>query len=251
VCIISKAIVSLLDKSLTYVLDVNVQDKNDLSPLHVASFYGWVEMARVLIDHGATAHSEDNLGRTPLHLVAKGTGCDIGHDGVGVAVLLLEHGADGNAPDKHQTTPLHLASYCGNVGIVRVLLDRGANASVKNDHDLTPLHMVSLGAHFSQNDGVDVALLLLEHGVDVDAQDNDHATPSDLALRQGRGEIASFLLQYGDNTTRRIDQHPTPGIEDWHITDYSLGAAVSRSSVSKSRLPPWLGLCLPQHRVIF
>src|ERR1700761_4473903 len=106
-------------------------------------------MVRELLDHSATVHSEDSLGRTPLHLVAKGAIRDIGHDGVAVAKLLLENGADSNAKDKHQNTPLHLASCFGNVEIVRVLLDHDANSSAENAQGYTALHMVSRSAYSS------------------------------------------------------------------------------------------------------
>ena len=221
-----------------YLPDTNVQAENYLTPLHLASFYGWVEMVQVLLDHGATVHSEDNLGRIPLHLVAKGTNRDIGHgDGVGVAKLLLEYGADSNAQDKDQKTPLHLALHYGNIEIVRVLLDHGANASAKDARGLTALHMVSYDTYLSQ-DRVGVAQLLLEHGANVNAEDHDHATPSDFALHHRRPEIASLLLQYGDNEDTNIDQCPTPELENCDCMDYSLGAAVSRPPVSKNSCLP-------------
>jgi ankyrin repeat protein len=185
-----------------------VQNKNHLTPLHLASFYGWVELVRILLERGATTHSEDNLGRTPLHLVAKGNS-DIGHDGVGVAQLLLEHGADINSQDKQNTTPLHLSSYRGKVEIARVLLDRGANASAKDATGRTPLHMVSRSAYSFREDGAGIAKLLLEHGVDINAQDSSGATPLDFALHHGRLDIASLLLHYGairvTTRTRRPD----------------------------------------------
>ena len=222
-------------QSVAHIPDVNVQDENDLTPLHLASFYGWVEMVRALLDHGANVHSEDRLDRTPLHLVAKGTGRDIGHgdsDDIGVAKVLLEHGADSNAQDKHQNTPLHLALYYGNVEIVRVLLDHGANASAKDARGLTALHMVSSDTYLQ--DGVGVAQLLLEHGADVNAEDHDHAIPSDFALRHRRPEIASFLLHH--RTGRWIG--PSPGLENWHCTDCSFGVVVPGPLVSKCSCLP-------------
>jgi ankyrin repeat protein len=216
-----------------YVPDANVQDENDLTPLHLASFYGWVEMVQVLLDCGATAHSEDKLGRTPLHLVAKGTSRDTGHNGVGVVELLLEHGADSNAQDKRQKTPLHLASYYGNVEIVRVLLGRGAIAGAKDALGLTALHMVSCHTDFEFS-GFSVAQLLLEHGADINAEDHDHATPSDFALRHRRPEMASFLLPYGGNDDTKIIQSPTPELDNCDFPNFSLGAVVSTPPVSKS-----------------
>jgi ankyrin repeat protein len=167
-----------------------VHNENDLTPLHFASFYGRVEMVRLLLERGATADSEDSLGRTPLHLVAK-CSSDIGDNGVDVVHLLLEHGANINAQDKVNTTPLHLASYCGKVEIARVLLDSGANTNAKTALGLTPLD-VSRG------------------GADLNAKDSIRATPSDFILACRRLEIASLLQHHGDESDPKINQGPTP-----------------------------------------
>ena len=47
--------------------------KDHPTPLYLTSLYKRLEIARVLLDHGATANSEDHLGRSPLHLLANGT----------------------------------------------------------------------------------------------------------------------------------------------------------------------------------
>ncbi|KAH8993443.1 ankyrin repeat-containing domain protein [Lactarius akahatsu] len=176
--------------------DVNATDEDSTTPLHLASCYGRVEIARVLLDGGATINSKGNQGRTPLHVVAGGYySKDIG--GVPVAQLLLGRGADINMPDDDNQTPLHLASslasYFGRVEMVLVLLNAGANASAQNAKGQTPLHLVSLCPHYSRGDAVGVAQLLLERGADVNAQDKNHATPSDLASYHGRTEITSLL----------------------------------------------------------
>ena len=77
-------------------------------------------MVRVLLDRGATASSEDKLGRTPLHMVS--TGASVSQeDGVYIARLLLEYGADVNAQDKNQETPLDLASRHEKLEIASLL----------------------------------------------------------------------------------------------------------------------------------
>jgi ankyrin repeat protein len=85
--------------------DAHAKDKDDATPLHIASYARRFEIARVLLDGGAVSDSVGNQGRTPLHLVA---GCGYLHskeDGIRIAQLLLERGADVNALD--ETTSLH------------------------------------------------------------------------------------------------------------------------------------------------
>jgi len=183
--------------------DVNASDEDNRTPLHLASYYGKAEIVRVLLDSHATTSSKGNQGWTPLHEVAQSEHYYSRNNGdVLVAQLLLERGADVNVPDDDNRTPLHLASYFGRVEMVLVLLNAGANASAKNAQGQTPLHLVSqhpFSIYFSRDHGVGVAQLLLKHGADVNAQDNNHATP----------KIASLLLHYGDKADAKIDQRLT------------------------------------------
>jgi ankyrin repeat protein len=154
-------------------------------------------------------------------------------------------------PNDDNQVPLHLASYFGKVDVVSVLLSAGANASAKNAQGQTPLHLASQcpyqGPDCSQCNGVGVAKLLLEHGTDVDVQDQNHATPLDLASHYGRTEIASLLLHHRDKANTKIDQRATlhqPGLDCVQSQDEncppntsSLGANVSGTQVRGHRRP--------------
>ena len=45
---------------------VNARDGDDLTPLHIASWYGNLEMVKLLIESGADIRASSNDGRTPL-----------------------------------------------------------------------------------------------------------------------------------------------------------------------------------------
>ena len=136
-----------------------------VSPLHLAAYCRRAEIAGALLDHGAIADLEDDRGRTPTHCIYWSN--NFGYEGVDIAQLLLEHGTKISAQDKHNITPLHLAFYCRQIEIAKVLLGRGANFSAKDALGQTPLQMVSRSAYISQERGIRIAKLLLEHGADL------------------------------------------------------------------------------------
>src|SRR6266702_3108843 len=136
-------------------VDVNGRDKDQATPLHLASYYGHVDAAEVLLDHGAQANAEDIRGQTPLHQVVLGN-----HDyqsftinswyqkshprrAVRLAQQLLERGVDVNAQNKDHETPLHLASRLRLLEMARILLKHGADVNVKNSEGKSPLQLAS------------------------------------------------------------------------------------------------------------
>jgi hypothetical protein len=81
--------------------DVNVQNKQQRTPLHLASYFGKLEIARLLLDRGAKLDAADEFGQTPLHDVSRGEYISE-EAGVSVARLLLERGEDVNVKNKQQ-----------------------------------------------------------------------------------------------------------------------------------------------------
>jgi ankyrin repeat protein len=169
----------------------------------------YIPRPQLLLDHGANADTVNNMGENALHVVSRGV-FDSQEQGVGIARLLLQRGLDVHAKDNDNDTPLHSAALNGTLEIARVLLDHGANANVKNKQGRTPLHQVARGKYDSQEHGVAVALLLLERGANVQAQDKDSNTASQLAAVSGRLEIEKVLLNHGVNTAMENEPGETP-----------------------------------------
>ena len=189
-------------------MDPNVQQKDWETPLHFACFQGKPEIARLLLDHGAQVNAKNYQGEIPLHLVSRGE-YDSPDEGVRVAKLLLEHGTDMNARDEFGWTPLHSASYNGRHEISQFLLLRGAKVKLENCLGETALHLVREGRYGIQ-DGVRVAQLLLDAGLDVNIRDKRICAPLHVACYYGRLKIAQVLLDRGAMTMAVDDQGKTP-----------------------------------------
>ena len=161
--------------------DVNARRDDLCTPLHLAVNNGELSVARLLLERHAEVNSQNDAGRAPLHLLSASASSRDKDDGSDIAKLLLERGANVNEKDKDNATPLHLASYNKRLKIIRVLLEHGAIADAEKDQGETPLRLAFLKeGHDAQEDGVTVALLLLEQGAQVYARDKYHISTSDL-----------------------------------------------------------------------
>ncbi len=112
------------------------------TPLHLAAFFGWAELANVLIERGAKvdSRSTNSMKNTPLHAAAAG-----GH--VLLVDLLLKRGAKPNATQEGGWTALHAAAQSGNRAMAETLIANGADVNQRADNNQSPLDMALLKGH--------------------------------------------------------------------------------------------------------
>ena len=110
-----------------------------------------MDVARLLLEHGADVNARNKDSVTPLHIAA-------GEGHVDVARLLLEHGAYVNARSEYGLTPLYYAAVNGRLDVARLLLERGADAGARDDKGRTPLDRAREKGH------VEVARVIEEYG---------------------------------------------------------------------------------------
>lgn len=90
-----------------------------------------------------------------------------------------------------QSTPLHWAIQEENVDLARLLVEHGVDVTAKDYDNLTPLNLaVQVGS-------VDLRSLLVENGANVKAKDKDRSTPLHLAVQEGREGLARLLRVAG------------------------------------------------------
>jgi ankyrin repeat protein len=189
-------------------VDVNARSKNQCTAFLSAASSGRLEIAQILLDHGADLNAENEWGETALHIVSRGI-YDSQEQGVGTARLLLERGVDVNTRQKDGWTSLHCAAFIGRVELTQLLLEHGANASIETKGCETALHIVSRGKYNSQEQGVGTARLLLERGVDVNARQKDSCTSLHWAAFKGRLELTQVLLEHGASASIATNEGET------------------------------------------
>jgi ankyrin repeat protein len=113
----------------------NAFSPDGFTPLGLAVFFGHRETVETLLAAGAEVNtpSRESMKVTPLHSAAAARQVEI-------ARVLIAHGANVNATQAESGfTPLHEAALNGNLEFARLLLDHGADVNAKMKDGKTPL----------------------------------------------------------------------------------------------------------------
>jgi uncharacterized protein len=107
----------------------NAWAEDGFQPLGLASFFGHLEAARLLVERGAEMNSasRNDMKVMPLHSAAATGDPEARY---ALAKLLLERGADPNARQQDGFTPLMAAEAHGDDGLRRLLIQHGARAEL-------------------------------------------------------------------------------------------------------------------------
>ena len=162
------------------------------SELCSASREGDVEKVRSLLAQGCSVHesSEDLVDheRDAFLLAALNGRLD-------VLKLLLEHNCDVSKRDRDGRTALHLICRDPEIkpkpvieSLVILLLDHGVPLEAKNRCRATAL---SASAY---NGKISIAECLLDHGADIHCANNDGFTTLHLAAQEGHHEVVALLI---------------------------------------------------------
>ena len=121
---------------------VDLRSGDGFTALHYAAFFGWPEIAALLIAAGAdvAAVAANPMAVQPLHSAAAAS-----HRAV--AERLLAAGADPDARQQGGYVPLHAAAQNGDDALVELLLGHGADRSLKTDDGRTAADIALAAGH--------------------------------------------------------------------------------------------------------
>jgi ankyrin repeat protein len=109
--------------------DVEVRNRQDESPLMLASLQGLTKVCQQLITKGADVNKP---GWAPLHYAAT-------RGYLAVMTLLLDNHAYIDAASPNGSTPLMMAAHYGTPAAVMLLLEAGADPMLKNEQGLSAI----------------------------------------------------------------------------------------------------------------
>lgn len=199
---------------------INVVNSEGYTPLHVGA--GFVEVTRLLIQHGALVNSKTlSDGKTALHLAIENRSSEAAH-------LLLQTNVNINETDDEGETPLMLSIVCNLPELALELIERGARINLQDKRGSTALYFAAIGRHLQlvklllergarrlpshqlvhQCIGphpADRAMVevLLQHGDSLSVRDSDNCTPIMLAIHRQLPELLAYLLDQAELQRRQ------------------------------------------------
>lgn len=203
-------------------LDFSQEVPKKMTGVHVAAYFGLLGAIKELHGKGADLEADDSYGRSPLSWAAqrgntkvvewllgksadpnsKATaifmdGCtplwfaaQNGHDAV-VRALVAKDGVDSDSKIVDGQTPLSRAARNGHEAVVKLLLDHGAEINSNDNNGRKPLSLAARDGHEA------VVELLLDRDAEINSNDNDGRTPLSFAAENGREGVVKALLGTG------------------------------------------------------
>ncbi|XP_036830919.1 unconventional myosin-XVI [Oncorhynchus mykiss] len=180
-------------------LNVNLQDEDLWTALHVACVCDHEDMVLLLLLAGVNVLLQDVNGNIPLDYTTEGTETSY------IIRKHLEENVPGvDVPSMHTMRTQRPSTMLSDV---RQLVSSRGSLNLRNDDGVTLLHIACASGYR------EVVSVLLEHGVDPQPSDNSYWTPLHLAAKYGQTSIVSQLLKHrADPTLLNCNQDKPSGI---------------------------------------
>ena len=175
------------DGLTTTLLDINLRNSRDETPLALALSMGFTHLAEQMIQNGADVNVTEASGLSLL-LQAVTT------SNLSATSFLLQHGADITARSPQGQTALELAVAAGAEGVAEALCRAGADTGSSSSGE-PPLWLAL------EQGQEDMASILVRHGADTDGwgpgPEGCEQTLLHRAVDERREEVAEFLVRAG------------------------------------------------------
>jgi ankyrin repeat protein len=258
--------------------DVNETSGYGWSPLLVATQNRYYKLGAYLIEHGADVNLANKGAWTPLYLATDNRNIESGDypvrkgdmDHLEFIKLLIDKGANVNARMKDSTetrtvftnqwldengaTAFLRASQSGDVVLMKLLLAHGADPKIATTLNVTPLQVAAgigwvegITYEWSEEQTLEAVKMLLDLGLDANAQADTGRTALHGAAHKGRPAVVQMLVDHGAKLNVR-DYGNTDNrggklaVHTWEPVDYADGLV--RVGVQSAIPHPETGLLL-------
>ena len=230
--------------------DVNQVTGYGWSPLLVATQNRYYKLGAYLLDHGADVNLANKGGWTPLYLATDNRNIESGDypvrkgdmDHLDFIKLLLDKGANVNARMKDSTetrtvftnqwldengaTAFLRASQSGDIVLMKLLLAHGADPKIDTVLHVTALQVAAgigwvegITYEWSPDSTLEAVKMLLDLGLDPNAQADTGRTALHGAAHKGRPAVVQVLVDHGAKlNVRDYGNTDNRGGKDWPST---------------------------------
>ncbi|CAI7660244.1 unnamed protein product [Penicillium manginii] len=153
----------------------------DANPLGLCAQRDLIDMAQLLLGHGASVYNTDASGMSALHWASH-------ENKLGIASLLISHGANVGKFGADGATPLHCAIRNNYLQMTELLLKAGSDIDAPGGNREKTSLMFAADSGF-----VDLVHMLLANGADIHARDAKGLTALEWAKISSRSEIVKIL----------------------------------------------------------
>ena len=258
--------------------DINQTTGYGWSPLLVAAQNRYYQLGKYLIEHGADVNLANKGAWTPLYLATDNRNIESGDypvrmpdmDHLDFIKVLIDHGANVNARMKDSTetrtvftnqwldengaTAFLRASQSGDIALMKLLLAHGADPKIDTVLHVTALQVAAgigwvegITYEWSPEATLQAVKMLIDLGLDVNAQADTGRTALHGAAHKGRTDVIQVLVDHGakldvrdyGNTDNRGGKL---AVHTWEPVDYADGLV--RVGVQSAIPHPEAGLLL-------
>lgn len=169
---------------------IDEADDTGATPLILATLKGSLSICKILCERGANVNHANTNGHTPVKYA-----CSKNHKEL--LAYLLERGGDPNGRDNIGDGPIHRAASMEHHDCLRLLLEHPSSKSIisidsQNKQGNTALHLAC------ECDDATGALLLLDHGANINVLNKEEQTPAQLCKPPLRRKI----IEYSENLNK-------------------------------------------------
>ncbi|XP_054789840.1 protein ACCELERATED CELL DEATH 6-like [Prosopis cineraria] len=196
-------------------------DENENTPFHFATFIGYVEGVRQLLNKSTlVAFQRNQRSNLPIHFA-----CAMGHVRVVEELLRVQGPCTSFWLNKKGQNILHVSAMCGQNKMVKYLLKHPKiHSKTINEKDLngdTPLHLASKYLHVWT-----LFHLSQDKRINVNLVNDQGLTARDIVRRQSKFPrtriefVASKILKFAGGSLKQIKRGPKPvANKEWNVND--------------------------------
>ncbi|XP_041354811.1 death-associated protein kinase 1-like [Gigantopelta aegis] len=182
---------AVISECLSAGQDVDSRDYMfDETALMRACRYGHIDTIKYLLENGADINATTSEGSSALHVAVL-----LQHPHC-LEFLLSCKSIKKDVQDSRGNTPLMVAAERGFARFVQLLLTRGCNPNIANAVGRTAIHfsLMPYQGIIGNRDGCTCLRILVEHGANINAVDQNGMTPVHCAVQRGNKWALYFLV---------------------------------------------------------